>query len=589
MPLATAAYAGAFPNMIGAYAQESRAMTLLTAALKNAPDDKTAAAFLTEALASTDATHDALRQFNKNNQDSLQAAARLFDQDRSELETKRVGLLKNYTDEITRLTTAKNLIETDANAPSPLNDPMAKKVHDERIEKLKKNVVNLTAEIGKLQSRATRLDEKVANVTLKNTTHSYPAIVISKNPTKNQKQQTEILNAENFLKNSQNKNSTATQKNHLITDKDNIDKHCVTPFANSKFNSASEKFSENMLTLNKVLHDIAALEEKIVSPESETNYKEAHQQQLKAASDLMMRFENQLKDENARVLLLLAAEKNQLKFKTTVANLIAVDKKIAQTSNEKPQFKPGLIAKLTELDFFKKDDLTINVTPLGKNCNITYWEKNNQGEYKEKTLTDGKNPIVLTIAEIKDVAAKISQQQLEAWQKDPARRKSEPKPKPIELSKDFFGPSWSYKCHSSERRDEFLKGLQTANTAKLAVQQMQTTSMITQNQASAAPAIVPATPTPGVPASSVTTAAITDVIYGKIQSSNFVSALKDFNDNNDNKAFFNRADCDKLLTAVREKQNPPSYDAQLLINGLEKQKLVAPTAATAPTPTTTAR
>src|SRR3989338_5663034 len=300
MPLATAAYAGAFPNMIGAYAQESRAMTLLTAALKNAPDDKTAAAFLTEALASTDATHDALRQFNKNNQDSLQAAARLFDQDRSELETKRVGLLKNYTDEITRLTTAKNLIETDANAPSPLNDPMAKKVHDERIEKLK--------------SRATRLDEKVANVTLKNTTHSYPAIVISKNPTKNQKQQTEILNAENFLKNSQNKNSTATQKNHLITDKDNIDKHCVTPFTNSKFNSASEKFSENMLTLNKVLHDIAALEEKIVSPESETNYKEAHQQQLKAASDLMMRFENQLKDENARVLLLLAAEKNTRAF-----------------------------------------------------------------------------------------------------------------------------------------------------------------------------------------------------------------------------------------------------------------------------------
>ena len=68
-----------------------------------------------------------------------------------------------------------------------------------------------------------------------------------------------------------------------------------------------------------------------------------------------------------------------------------------------------------------------------------------------------------------------------------------------------------------------------------------------------------------------------------------MSALKDFNDNNDNKAFFNRADCDKLLTAVREKQNPPSYDAQLLINGLEKQKLVAPTAATAPTPTTTAR
>src|SRR3989338_6072524 len=97
------------------------------------------------------------------------------------------------------------------------------------------------------------------------------------------------------------------------------------------------------------------------------------------------------------------------------------------------------------------------------------------------------------------------------------------------------------------------------------------TSMITQNQASAAPAIVPATPTPGVPASSVTTAAITDVIYGKIQSSNFVSALKDFNDNNDNKAFFNRADCDKLLTAVREKQNPPSNDAQLLTNGLEKQ------------------
>ncbi|HLD84296.1 MAG TPA: hypothetical protein VI844_00835 [Coxiellaceae bacterium] len=559
MPRVTGVTGNAIMDRLFSMRPSAQATYLLKKALAESLDNVTATALVTTPAETTSSSSQALKaldEFQKDNRDVLKKSAEKLDQERDALETRRKNLVKKYDAQLTQLTEAIKLIQADI---AKLTPPVAGEAAHEK-ELREKKVESLKATLTSIKETETKLAtwKNWANGNaIKTGEFENPGIVVPNNPAKTQGIEQRLATAAYKLETLAPRpraidNPILNELNaQTITD-------CFT--LNLAGNQTAQQFSKTIAELQAPLLKLKILEAKMINPETSTLYRDDYIATLKQISTINERIAQQLKDDNARQLIVNAAN---AAGKLNDFSMLMRNVFILQGQIDKQIYSGDRKVRILDLD---KD--IISAQKLGKNLCFSWTEKiidpttgkpivdpttgKPTGETKEVSLTDDKgNQIHFSLAEVKEMVAAKNKQEFDTWQKG---GKIGPAPKPIEVKEDWFGSGYTIRCHDAERRADFIKNtMKPTWDAKLKANQTKTQTA-TQSNVSVPVSVTEADGTVAFPPKTKRDTELTmNAITAAYNSSQF-GQVKSLIENNPNNLDLDA--CQQLLSGPDNKRWP---------------------------------